>query len=349
MHSQPKILICYNLSIKYFLTVIIAVILVLSTTIVVVAARRPSSSKQTFSRYKFYSTPTITPIPSPTLTPTPTLPPKHTLWGAYAGGELADIINFQTRINQPMNYLATFVHWGNENEFPTEIASHAAKNKSTLVIFWEAMDYNQSAPADPRFSYDRILAGDWNTYIDSFAQSVKAYGQTVILVPFEEMNSDWYPWSGNINGNTPAKHIAAYRYLRSRFTGITNVRFGWTVNNDSVPDTSQNTIANYYPGNDYVDYIGVDGFNFDDPWQTYHQIFDTALNQLSAYHKPLIIFSMASAQGSQKAAWIKDALTEIDRNRNITGWIWFNENKEKDWTVWSDPQSLSTFINNLPR
>ena len=38
--------------------------------------------------------------------------------------------------------------------------------------------------------------------------------------------------------------------------------FGWTMNNDSVPDTTDNEYEDYYPGDAYVDYIGIDGFNF---------------------------------------------------------------------------------------
>lgn len=271
-----------------------------------------------------------------------------TQWGIYPGSKLTDFDLFKTKINKPINYLATFVHWGNENQFPSDFSALALKENATLVIFWEAMDYNNPNPVDPQFSYDQILNNKWDDYINSFAQSAAKYSGNIILVPFEEANSDYYPWSGTINGNSPAQHIAAYRYLRSKFNHLPNVKFGFVVNQESVPNTPENDIGLYYPGDAYVDYVGVDGFNFGDPWQNYHEIFDQAIQKLSIYPKPLLIFSLASAPGPQKAAWISDTLTEINRNPQISGWIWFNENKEKNWLIWSDPDSLRAFINNLP-
>lgn len=301
--------------------------------------------------------PTATPIPvSPTATPSlaaptpePTTPPPGTKqWGAYTGWRVEDVDYFEQQVGAKMDFLATFVHWGNENEFPSQLAELAKSKGQTLVIFWEAMDYNFSGPLDNRFSYDRILAGDWDQYLIGFARSCRDYNGPVILIPFEEMNSDWYPWSGTINGNTPEKHKLAYRYLRTFFSGIESVKFGWDVNAVSVPDTEGNRIGDFYPGSDYVDYVGVNGFNFGSPWMSFEDIFADALTKLTGLQKPMMIFSMACAEGPEKPAWITDALTkQIPSYPGLTGWIWFNENKEKDWRVWSDGASLISFRNGL--
>jgi hypothetical protein len=269
------------------------------------------------------------------------------LWGAYVGWEEEEGPAFEQRIGKSMNLRATFVHWGNEREFPSYLKD--SMREKTLVIFWEAFDYNTEGPDQPAYSYEAISRGDWDSYIKTFAADAKAYGEPVILVPFEEMNGDWYPSSGTKNGNTPAKHIAAYRHLREFFRNAPNVQFGWAVNSDSVPDTPENRIAAYYPGDAYVDVVGVDGFNFGEPWKSFDEIFGQALTELSTYNKPLYIFSMASAEGPHKAAWIADTLSSIARNPSITGWIWFNEDKEHDWRVWSDEAALKAFTKNLPR
>jgi len=53
---------------------------------------------------------------------------------------------------------------------------------------------------------------------------------------------------------------------------------------------------------------------------------------------------MASAGGSAKAAWITDAYTvQMKKYPLLKGWMWFNENKEKDWRVNSDLASLAAF------
>jgi hypothetical protein len=292
-----------------------------------------------------FGKPTPTPFPTPMYTKTNSKNPLK--WGVFAGGGVNDAINFQQKIGQQSNYLPVFIHWGNENNFPYQFAEYATLEKQTIVIYWEAMDYNyKDLTSDKRYSYDEILSGTYDKYITDFAASLKKYGRPVILVPFEEMNGDWYSWSVTKNGNTPAKHVAAYRYIHKFFNNSPNVKFAWVVNYDTVPDTKENQPQTYFPGNAYVDYVGVNGFNFGEPWQSFDEIFSNPLSYLKNFNKPIIIFSMASAQGPQKAAWIKDAADKMTKYP-IVGWIWFNENKEKDWRIWSDNESLKAFQEQL--
>lgn len=262
-------------------------------------------------------------------------------WGAYVGYNVFDRENFEEKVGKKVNLQAVFIHWGNENNFPIDIAQ--GLNGRTLVIFWEAMDYNNESKEQKEFSYNAIINGDWDNYISSFAKEIKEYGDPVILIPFEEMNGDWYPWSISENNNSPEKHIEAYKHIHDLFNDVSNVKFGWTINADSEFS------SNYYPGDEYIDYIGLNGFNFGDPWQSFNDIFSNSLIQLSKYNKPIYIFSFACAEGENKAEWIINALlVEIPKYEQIKGWIWFNENKEKDWRVWSDEESLEVFKSALP-
>lgn len=271
--------------------------------------------------------------------------PAPLAWGVFPGGEIKDFINLQKHLNSSPDFIPLFIHWGNESHFPSsQLSSYPEIKKQTLVIYWEAMDYNHPHPAsDSRFSYDAILAGKWNKYLDEFAQSVKDYDAPVIIIPFEEMNGEWYPWSVTQNHNTPQKHVAAFRYLRQFFADVPKAKFAWVVNNDNVPDISQNQPLTYFPGDKYVDYVGINGFNFDNPWQTPAEIFAPRLADLKTLDKPIYIFSTASAPGPKKADWIKQLAEFINRNSRIRGWIWFNENKERDWRFWSDPDSEKAF------
>ena len=280
---------------------------------------------------------------------TPKVMPSGIAWGAYVGWRASAGARFEGIIGKKMNHQAVFIHWGNENEFPSEVAETLKKDNKTLIIYWEAMDYNGDTVNQPRFSYDNIIKGAWDDYIISFANDCKEYGAPVILIPFEEMNGDWYPWSGTKNNNSPQKHILAYRHVRDLFKDVANVKFGWTINNDSVPDTLANQPGAYYPGNDYVDYVGVNGFNFGQPWQSFNDVFGKTLERLKAYQKPIFIFSFACSDGPKKAAWITDALTvQLPKYPQIKGWVWFNEKKERDWRVWSDQNSLKAFQAALP-
>lgn len=293
--------------------------------------------------------PIPTPTPAPTPVPTPAPLPAPLKWGFYTSWDPVKILALEQTIGKSPNQIAVFVHWGNENKFPTYLSDTVKARGKTLVIFWEATDYNIGTVDQPRFSYDAINRGDWDTYMKSFATDAKNYGASIILIPFSEMNGDWFPWSGTKNGNTPEKAILAYRHVHDIFANAPNVKFGWAPNNDSVPDIASNAIAKYYPGDAYVDYVGVDGFNFGNPWQTFDQVFSTSLALLATYNKPIYIFSFASAAGTNKATWITDAFSKaILKYPKVEGWIWFNENKEQDWRINSDPNSLAAFKALLP-
>jgi hypothetical protein len=269
---------------------------------------------------------------------------KPLAWGFYTGEKPEQILALEQSLGKSLKLVAVFIHFGNENQFPHYLAPTIRDTGKTMVIFWEYTDYNIASPYQPRFSYDAMLRGDWDAYMKSFAAEAKAYGGPVILIPFSEMNGDWFPWSGTLNGNTPEKEILAYRHVHDIFAGVPNVKFGFAPNNDSVPNTPENSLDKYYPGDAYVDIVGVDGFNFGDPWETFDEMFSSPLAVLAAYNKPIYIFSMASAEGEKKSAWITDAFTKaIPKYPKVEGWIWFNESKEEDWRIDSDPKSFESF------
>lgn len=305
--------------------------------------------------------PTLTPTPTPNTTQVPTqtsttssatvntlsFPKKE--WGAYVGWQENDLATFENLVGKSVLHRAVFVHWGNENTFPAYLKSSVKDKGKTLVIFWEATNYNIASVNQTAYSYDSIMGGNFDSYFTKFASDARAYAGEVIIIPFSEMNGNWFPWSITQNGNTPEKHVNAYRYLRSFFKDVPNVKFGWVPNHDSVPDVSINQFENFYPGDAYVDYVGLDGFNFANPWMTFDQIFGKALSRIKVYNKPIFIFSFATASGTQKPAWITDAITvQIPKHSQIKGWVWFNESKERDWRVTADSLALDAFRAALP-
>ncbi len=273
------------------------------------------------------TTPAQTPVPAPT-TSTPT-----TLeWGAFSGYSSADLSTLESLVGKQVKLRSIFTNWG--DAFPASVGADLKPSNKTLVIFWEQYGV----------TLDSIIAGESDAYIRKFALDAKNYGGQVILSPFHEMNGNWDPWGGTVGQNTPQKVVQAWRHIHDVFGTVTNVKFAWAVNNISVPDTTANAIAAYYPGDAYVDYVAVDGFNFGNPWQSFDAVFGKALNTVAAYKKPIYILSMASAAGAQKPAWITDAVTvQMKKYPLLRGWLWFNENKEQDWRINSDAATLAAF------
>lgn len=269
--------------------------------------------------------------------------PNPIRWGAYAGEKIADSAKFELLVGHQIDMQAIFVGWGNLNgKFPSQYTATVKDKNKTLIIFWEPSNGSHSLK-QPGYNYDSIINGSWDYYINSFSTAAKKYDGPIILVPFAEMNGNWDPWCGTVNGNSAPKFIMAWRHIKNLFKDDSNVKFAWDVSNKSKPDTMVNAIGSYYPGDEFVDYVGVDGFNYGDPWQSFDDIFSSTITQLKTYNKPIYILSMASAQGIRKAEWITDALTIQIPKHQIAGWVWFNKNKERNWLINSDPHSLDAF------
>lgn len=251
------------------------------------------------------------------------------LWGAFLND--TPLSEFEDMVGASPDMKAVFINW--DDPFPFDAAKEL-HNKQILVIFLEQYDV----------SLGSIISGEHDQYIKSLAKDAEKYRNPVILAPFHEMNGEWVPWSGVVGNNTPEKVVLAWQHLHITFGEVPNVKFAWVVNNVSVPDTEINAIERYYPGDAYVDYVGVDGFNFGDPWISFDALFSDSLRKLSRYEKPILIASIASATGLEKGSWITDALTvQVKKYPYLQGWIWFNVNKEKDWRVDSDKTSLKAF------
>jgi len=166
------------------------------------------------------------------------------------------------------------------------------------------------------------------------------------------MNGNWYPWCGTVNENQPEEYVQTWRYLHDIFreVGATQVRWVWCPYACSYPDSPRNTISCYYPGDAYVDWIGLDGYNWGTTqpwsrWQSFAEIFSPAYDIVTHLtDKPLMIAESASSEsGGSKAEWIRSLEKLKNSFPRLDGFIWFNVQKECDWRIDSSAQALQAF------
>jgi hypothetical protein len=288
-------------------------------------------------------------IVAPAPTPVAATFPSWMTWGASVGWQDSAMSQFESLVGKQPQMEAVFAHWGND-QFPSFYAPRIRDKGRTMVIFWEAVDYNRPYFSQPEYGFDAVNSGSLDAYFTKFATDAKAYNGPIILAPFSEFNGNWFPWGMTVQGNTPAKFISAWIHIRNIFTtvGATNVQFAWVPNNDAVPDTAANKFELNYPGSQYVDIVGIDAFN-SSPWESFDQMVGGELARLKQYNKPTYILSLGVQADSRKAQWITDSFTrDMYKYPELKGWIWFNENKEHDWRVNSSADSLAAFKGMLP-
>jgi hypothetical protein len=311
--------------------------------------------------------PSATSLPAATATSTlapmqptasSTAKPEKVMWGIYPGpfGLVKDKEAIEKDLMAQMDVVATFVHLGNENEFPTELAANAKADHQILLIFWEMLDYNEAAN-DSRFSCKSLADphGQWHEAMVSFVGSIPN-DQPIVVAPMNEGNGNWVPFGIGVNGNDAATCKQAFRLIASLFASLPNVQIAWAMNTVSNDPAQIKILQDLYPGDDVVSILGLDGFSAvpGDPWMDPDTLFGSALKSLHkiAPTKPIWITSVAAKEDARKAKWILD-LGNFVRGNGVEAVIWFNEDKrqykEFDWRYNSNPKAAEAFKDMIGR
>jgi mannan endo-1,4-beta-mannosidase len=207
-----------------------------------------------------------------------------------------------------------------------------------------------------------IASGAKDGYLEEWAGAARAYERPFFLRWAWEMNGRWFQW-GREAAERPALYVAAWRRFHDVVAdaGATNVTWVWCPH-VSGPTTSP--LADLYPGDGYVDWTCMDGYNWGQRgggefggWKSFATIFDRTYAELLALapRKPMMIGETASSEGagsSAKADWIENALeTELpDRFPAVDALVWFNWNIPDEgsgtrlqWPIESSPSATAAF------
>jgi hypothetical protein len=225
----------------------------------------------------------------------------------------------------------------------TEVANLSSRGETPLVS-WQLFKSGYGGPTIP---LSQIAAGAYDADLRRAANEAKAMPFGEILVRFgHEMNGNWYGWSGD-----PANFVAAWRHVVSLFRaeGATNVRWVWSANvdNGSYPFRA------YFPGEEWVDYTGLDGYNWGtagvgvNRWESLGQVFSSSYAQLTELSsKPVILTEVSSSEvGGSKAAWIREGfLRTIPQSMpRVNAVVWYDRTQEEDWRIDSSASSLAAY------
>jgi beta-mannanase len=245
-------------------------------------------------------------------------------------------------IGRKLAVVLWYVHW--PEPFPKAEADLVRANGSTPLITWEPWLTHELG------TLEAISSGSYDGYVRQFFQSAKDWGGPILLRFAHEMNGNWYPWDGAHNGGPtgPDKFKKAWLYIYNvkQAVGADNVKLVWCPNNSDQPAETWNAAANYYPGDAYVDWLGMDGYNWGwERWQSFDEIFSDTYDRLTKLSaRPLMIGEFASGTTAEdgKAAWITDAFARISASYpRIKLCCWFNINKERDWRLDSSPAATA--------
>jgi beta-mannanase len=276
-----------------------------------------------------------------------------------------DLPALESALGARLQITSAFVDWsyvlGGVNE--VWMADGGARN---VLLSWE--------PHGIRFT--DVSSGKEDSYLQKVATSMLAYPYTLHVRPWPEMNANWSTWQptadgGKTSGGTPAQFVAAWQYLVTFFhrRGVNNLKF--VFNPDSSNWSNNTPVSSIWPGSEYVDVLGIDGYNWGNDsvgntWRVFDSIFSnmyTTLTALDSIH-PVWITETGSKEPQKEDNWLypKES-APVDPNNNKGTWInqmmssrlfprvegivWFNKQKERDWRLESSNVSLNAIRSYL--
>lgn len=232
--------------------------------------------------------------------------------------------------------------------FPEEQVKSAHTRNMTPVISLEISEWGRGR--DDSGYLKGVAAGQFDDYFRQWAKDAKASGLPLILRFGFEMNGDWFAW-----GEQPETFVIGWRRTYNIFKEVGAVNVQWMFSPNVLWDkrTEKKDFYNYYPGAAYVDLIGLDGYNFGDhhdkwhEWQTYEEVFERTICASLKFNKPIYLSEIGCADDKRKPVWIRDFLEKISKDDRLEGFIYFNHfnhrKGEPNWRFDSDPETLKIF------
>jgi Carbohydrate family 9 binding domain-like/Glycosyl hydrolase family 26 len=253
--------------------------------------------------------------------------------------DMTEALSLQQRLGKSFASLMWFTDF--DHPFPLKAAENATAAGAIPSVTWEPWFWSDK----DRIHLDDINSGTWDSYISSWGAAAAAFGKPLFVRWGHEFNGDWYPWGIAKNGQAPASYVKAYRRVHDLVVraGAKNVVWVWCPNAGSVPAESWNEPMAAYPGDEYVDWVAIDGYDFESN-ASFSDIFSKVYSQVIAkVDKPIYIGEFATGRtGKEKADWLREMNAALKTQfKGIKGLVYFSVRKERDWRIDDSPDSLA--------
>ncbi len=281
------------------------------------------------------------------------------LFGANPGGandgRLDELNNLETQLNRPLDFVRVFEVW--DSPWPTAYHDALISSGHPMLLSVRAKKLNGTF-IPWRDIADAQVGTAVHDELVGWIERVRDIGDPV-----------WFTFNHepevveNIANGVDQDFIDAWRRVVDEFRtrNVTNVEFVWIMTDYSfaVPSTDRRHAPKWYPGDDVVDYLAADAYNWSDcrpneqnPWRTMTDIIEP-FRQFGLNHpdKGLMLAEWASTEtsgdnGAAKAAWVADVTQLLQQ----PGWeqfmavSYFNQPDPRypacAWNVDSTPAAL---------
>jgi mannan endo-1,4-beta-mannosidase len=251
----------------------------------------------------------------------------------------------------PDSYIGLYAHGVPESYAPVKAFTTATGVKPDVVPYYSGwfepfrLSFAKTAANDgvvplvqidpDNVSVARIASGKYDSYLKAYAKAVQTYQRPVILSFGHEMNGYWYSWG--YTHTSPQTFVAAWRHIVTLFRTlrVTNVTWLWTIN--VIDDPKYGRIpgpANWWPGNSYVTWVGIDGYYYSSS-TVFASLFGPTIVAVRALTRdPILIAETAAASKAGQPAKISELFAGVHLY-GLLGFVWFDTDSSSDWQLTS--------------
>ncbi len=291
-------------------------------------------------------------------------PPGKLYHGVYPGGvtgeeddlTLDDLRSYEAAAGKQAAWVYFSHNWYRNRLFPMETAAWIRETGSIPYIRLMLRSDAQQNHAEPVITLESIAGGNFDSDLRGWAAAARSFGTPIIAEFGTEANGEWFPWNAVWNGGEaidgygspfrpdgPERFRDAYRHIvdLSREEDAQNITWVFHVNNRDIPDEPWNRLEDYYPGDEWVDWLAVSIYGaqspLDEEWPEFRELMDDVYPRLTALSesKPIVVSEFAASSGNslgKQEDWAEAALTDMLALRwpRLIGFSWWNEAWQND-------------------
>lgn len=210
-----------------------------------------------------------------------------------------------------------------------------------------------------------LLDGHYDEQIEQFAQKIARINGPVLFRLNNEMTGDWVFYNAHFYQKDTSLYVHMWQYIYDKFVevGADNVVWVFNPNESSFPGFKWNHCSNYFPGEDYVDIIGVTGYNTGDYhigeiWRSFEEIYDEFMpeyNRVFGEYPMMVTEFGSSTFGGNKVEWMEEMFSVIDKYGFKAAIYWNSIDKDpadgvtpaRTYRFTDDPAIVEVFKNHL--
>ncbi|MDB5103334.1 MAG: hypothetical protein JWP91_1023 [Fibrobacteres bacterium] len=228
------------------------------------------------------------------------------------------VFEVEDSLDARVSIISFYQAWGEgkAHDLNRGLLDNIARGGYVPMITWEpwVSAFESHKGASPESSLVMVAEGEFDGYIRAWAREAVRFGRPMYLRYAHEFSNPWYGWSSKY-GNDEATFIRAWKHVHGIFReeGARNVAFVWN------PYQPSDTL--FYPGPEFVDWIGLDVFNFgpvaeNGYWIGFSSVLQGLYRSVEGFRKPVMVAEAGSvSEGGSKEEWYREMFRDLASGR----------------------------------